>query len=76
MMDGIRFLRAPKHDDEEVIKLDITTSSGLKENNIRIPQKKKQEIDSLVAELKGKLNKKKQLRLAVLAQLLNEELNE
>ncbi|MDZ7848406.1 MAG: hypothetical protein U5L96_17555 [Owenweeksia sp.] len=68
--------QAQKHDDEEVIKLDITTSLGLRENNIRIPQKKKKEIESLVIELKGKLSKNKQLRLAVLAQLLNEELNE
>ena len=64
-----------RNDNEEVIKLDITTSSGLKQNNIRILQKKKLEIDGLVAEIKGKLDKNKQLRLAVLAKLLNDELN-
>lgn len=67
--------KVQKSDSEEVIKLDITTSSGLIENNIRIPEKKKGEIDSLVSELKGRLNENKQLKLAVLAQLLKDELN-
>lgn len=68
--------KVQKSDNEEVIRLNITTSSGLRENNIRIPEKKKKEIDSLVSELKVKLDRNKQLRLAVLAKLLNDELNE
>lgn len=68
--------KSQKSDDEEIIKLDITTSEGLKENNIRIPNGKRKEIDSLVNELKSKLNDNKQIKLAILAQLLKDELNE
>ncbi|KAB1065611.1 hypothetical protein [Salibacter halophilus] len=65
-----------KADDEEFVKLDITTTSeGLTENNIRIPKGKKKEIDSLVEELRGKLDNNKQLKLAVLARLLKDELH-
>lgn len=65
-----------KSDDEVIIKLDITTSYGLKENNIRIPKGKQKEIDSLVEELNLLLNANKQLKLPILAQLLKNELNE
>lgn len=67
--------KSQKSDDEEVIKLDITTSNGLKENNIRIPKGKQKEIDSLVKELNAKLNANKQLKLPILAQLLKDELD-
>lgn len=67
--------KSQKTDDEEVIKLDITTSNGLRENNIRIPKGKQKEIDSLVKELKATLNANKQLKLPILAQLLKDELD-
>ncbi|MBI3235147.1 MAG: hypothetical protein HYZ42_14120 [Bacteroidetes bacterium] len=63
-----------QNDQEELIKLDLTTSEGLSENIIRVPTGKKEEIRKQTLEIKKLLGKDKRVNLAILSQLLKDQL--
>ncbi len=74
-MDNMNEIVSHKQsDEEEVIKLDVTTSAGLSKNIIRIPKGKKEEIKKLNQEIKKLLGKDKRINLASLSELLKEQL--
>ncbi|WP_430410862.1 hypothetical protein [Kordia sp.] len=62
---------------EDIYKIDFTsTSSGLKNHLVRVSKKQKQEIEKNIASLSDNLTDDKQLRIAVLSELLKRELDE
>lgn len=75
-LDNLKLIHADMKDEtDEVLRFDFTSLAGMKSKNIRIPEGKKDEVDQLAAEIETKLGKQKQLKLAVLAQLLKKELD-
>lgn len=72
-MDNLSELSAQhQNDQEELIKLDLTTSEGLSKNIIRVPAGKKDEIRKQTLEIKKILGKDKRVNLAILSQLLKD----
>jgi hypothetical protein len=63
-----------QNDKEELIKLDLTTHEGLSKNIIRVPAGKKEEIRKQTVEIKKLLGKDKRVNLAILSQLLKDQL--
>lgn len=75
-LDNLREIqKSQKEDGDEVIRLDLTSEDGLKTNNIRIPKGKQEEVNALRIQVEALLKNNKQLKLAVLAQLLKKELD-
>lgn len=63
--------------DEEVYKLEFTSQNhGLKNHLVRISKKQKEEVLRSIEDIKDSLSKDKQMRIAVLTELLKNELNE
>lgn len=63
--------------EEEVYKIDFTSQNqGLKNHLIRISKQQKEEVEKSITEIESSLGDDKQLRIAVLAELLKKELNE
>ncbi len=74
-MDNLSELSAhQQNDQEELIKLDLTTSEGLSKNIIRVPTGKKEEIRKQTLEIKKLLGKDRRVNLAILSQLLKDQL--
>jgi len=72
-MDNLSELSAHhQNDQEELIKLDLTTSEGLSKNIIRVPTGKKEEIGKQTVEIKKLLGNDKRVNLAILSQLLKD----
>lgn len=64
-------------DTEEVFKLEITSFiRGLQKHTIRIPKRKTKEIEALEADIKSKLSDDKNINIALLLDLLQNEINE
>jgi len=64
-------------DKEEVYKLDFTSQDeGMKNHLIRISKEQKETVKKTIAKIEDNLELDKQLRIAVLAELLKRELNE
>lgn len=63
-------------DKENIIKIDVTTtSSGLKQQISRISKKRLTELETTMSSIKKDLGSDKQLRIAILAELLKQELD-
>lgn len=63
--------------EEEVYKLDFTSQDqGLKNHLVRISKKQKEEVEKSISKINSSLGDDKQLRIAVLTELLKKELNE
>jgi len=63
-------------DKESVIKIDVTTtSSGLKQQISRIPKQRLIELETTISSIKKDLGSDKQLRIAILAELIKQELD-
>lgn len=63
--------------NEEVYKIDITSKQeGLKQQLIRISKDKKKEVEKNISLVRENLGSDKQVRLAILTELLKRELNE
>jgi len=63
--------------EEEIYKIDFTSQNqGLKNHLVRISKQQKEEVEKSIAEIKSSLGNDKQLRIAVLTELLKKELNE
>jgi len=76
-MDNLSELSAHhQNDQEELIKLDLTTSEGLSKNVIRVPTGKREEIRKQTLEIKKLLGKDKRVNLAILSQLLKDLLKQ
>jgi|TARA_R100000479_G_scaffold33554_4_gene14311 hypothetical protein len=64
-------------DDEEIMKLELTTlTEGSKNKTIRISNKQTEEINSVSNELLQTLNKHKNLKLPILLSMLQKELDQ
>ena len=64
-------------DKEEVYKLDFTSQNdGMKNHLVRISKEQKEQVKKSIAKIEDNLELDKQLRIAVLAELLKKELNE
>lgn len=75
-LDNLQVLHNMKVEEgEEIYKLDVTTQEGLKSQNIRITEAKKEEVERLSADVEKLLAKNKNLKMAVLGRLLGKELN-
>jgi len=62
---------------EEVLKLEITSFvKGIKKSLIRFPKEKLKEISNLEGEIKNKLSNDKELNIALLTKLLQEQLKD
>lgn len=74
-MDNLSEIAANQVDEkDEVVKVDITTSTGLSKNIVHIPSNKKGEIKKRVDEIKKLLEKDKRINLAILSELLKDQL--
>lgn len=63
--------------EEEVYKVELTSkNNGLTNHLIRISKSQKEEVEKSVSEIKASLSNDKQMRIAVLTELLKKELNE
>ena len=63
--------------EEEVYKIDFTSQNqGLKNHLVRISKQQKEEVKKSITEIESSLGDDKQLRIAVLTELLKKELNE
>ena len=63
--------------EEEIYKIDFTSQSqGLKNHLVRISKQQKEDVEKSIAEIQSSLGDDKQLRIAVLSELLKKELNE
>mgnify|MGYP000939943702 CR=1 FL=1 len=64
-------------DAEEIFKIEITSFlKGLQKHTVRFPKEKTKEIKVLETEIRGKLSNDKNLNIALLLQLLQNEINE
>ncbi len=63
-----------KDEGEEIIKLDITTEEGLSRNIIRLPKGKQEEAKKRIKEIKKALGNDKRVNVAILTQLLKDQL--
>jgi hypothetical protein len=60
---------------EEVFKLDLTTQkNGLKPHLVRIPKGKLEKVEKNIISIQKELGKDRQMRIAILAKLLKDEL--
>ena len=65
------------NNEEEIYKIDFTSqNNGLKKHMIRISKQQKEKMDEQISLLKDSLGKDKQLRIAILTELLKKELDE
>ncbi|WP_111309601.1 hypothetical protein [Confluentibacter sediminis] len=63
--------------EEEIYKIDFTSQNqGLKNHLVRISKQQKEEVEKSMAEIQSNLGDDKQLRIAILTELLKKELNE
>ncbi len=63
--------------EEEIYKIDFTSQNqGLKNHLVRISKQQKEAVEKSISEIKNSLGDDKQLRIAVLTELLKKELNE
>ena len=78
-LDNLCVIKKVNFDEtkEEVYKIDFTSfDSGLKNHVIRVSKNQKLEIEKNISSIKGKLTADKQLRIAILSELLKRELGE
>lgn len=78
-LDNLCEIKNVKFDEatEDVYKIDFTSlSSGLKNHLVRVSKNQKSEIEKTISSIEGKLSGDKQLRIAVLSELLKKELDE
>jgi hypothetical protein len=76
-LDNISVLEKLNYDSkkEDVFKLDFTTKeNGLSPHLVRIPKSKMEKMEENMTSIKKELGKDKQMRIAILAKLLKEEL--
>ena len=63
--------------EEEIYKIDFTSQNqGLKNHLVRISKQQKEEVEKSITKINSSLGDDKQLRIAVLTELLKKELNE
>ncbi|WP_147297789.1 hypothetical protein [Seonamhaeicola aphaedonensis] len=63
--------------EEEIYKIDFTSQNqGLKNHLVRISKRQKEEVKKSISKIENTLGGDKQLRIAVLTELLKKELNE
>lgn len=62
------------HDQEEIVKLDITTSAGLFRNTVRLSKDKQTEANQKVVQLSKSLGTDKRMNIVILTQLLKDQL--
>jgi hypothetical protein len=75
-LDNLREIQQGQKNDNEVLKIDLTTiDNGLRSRVIEIPKGKIKEVEKLANEIKKQLKLKENISIAVLTKLLNEELN-
>jgi hypothetical protein len=75
-LDNLQVLHKMKAEEgEQVYKLDITTSDGVRTQNVRIPKAKAAEVEKVTNEVEQLLQKNNSLTLAVLSRLLQKALD-